>query len=96
MSDEPERIGRCRWLALAVVLLLLPGFLTGSFYGGFAGLRASEHFMHGDAADLLSQILVLSGMIVGLLLSTIIVMILTMAIVRTGIPHLLYSPGSDL
>lgn len=82
MSDERERIGRCGWLALAVVFFLLPGLLAGSFYGGLAGLRSAEHFVHGAASDMISQILVLSGMIIGLLLWTIIVMVLTIAIVR--------------
>jgi hypothetical protein len=84
MSDEGKKIGRCGWMALAIVLFLLPGLLAGSFYGGFAGLRAAKHFLSGEAAHLVTQAMVLSGMIAGLLLSTMIVMALTIAIVRTS------------
>ena len=84
MSDEGRKIGQCGWVALAIVLFLLPGLLTGSFYGGFAGLRAAQQFLSGEAADLFSRVLVLSGMIIGLLLSTMIVMVLTIAIIRVG------------
>jgi len=84
MSDERKRIGRCGWLALAIVLFLLPGLLTGSFYGGFAGLRAAGHFLYSETAHLISQVMVLSGMIIGLLLSTIVIMALTIASIRIG------------
>ena len=82
MSDEGKKVGRCGWLALAIVLFLLPGLLAGSFYGGFAGLRAAKQFLSGEAVHLATQVMVLSGMIVGLLLSTMIVMVLTIAIIR--------------
>ena len=84
MSDEWEQSGRCGWLALAIVLFLLPGLLAGSFYGGFAGFRAAEPFRYSEVAGLISQVMVLSGMIVGLLLSTIIVMVLTIVSIRMG------------
>jgi len=84
MSDEGKKIGRCGWLALAIVLFLLPGLLAGSFYGGFAGLRTAKHFLSGEAVHLATQVMVLSGMIAGLLLSTMIVMVLTIAIIRTS------------
>ena len=82
MSDEWEQSGRCGWLALAIVLFLLPGLLAGSFYGGFAGFRAAEPFRYSEVAGLISQVMVLSGMIVGLLLSAIVIMLLTVASIR--------------
>ena len=82
MSDERKKIGRCGWLALAIVIFLLPGLLAGSFYGGFAALRAAGHFLYSEAALLMSQVMVLSGMIVGLLLSAIVIMLLTVASIR--------------
>jgi hypothetical protein len=94
MSDEGKKIGRCGWLALAIVLFLLPGLLAGSFYGGFAGLRAAEPFLYGEAAHLATQVMVLSGMIIGLLLSTMIVMALTIAIIRMSV-SLLRNPTTS-
>lgn len=88
MSDVPETIGRCPWLALAIVLFLLPGLLAGSFYVGFAGLRALYRSLYGNAADRISHILVLSGMIISLLLSVMIIMVLTLAVVSSGVPLL--------
>lgn len=82
MANEQERIGRCGWLALAVVLFLLPGLLAGSFYGGFAGLRAAELFLYNEATHLFSQIMVLSGMVIGLLVTTIVLMFLTFVSIR--------------
>ncbi|OGW36206.1 MAG: hypothetical protein A2010_13865 [Nitrospirae bacterium GWD2_57_9] len=83
MATEQEKTGRCGWVALGFMIILLQGILPGSFFGGLAGLQAANALTeHIGSADLIKRLLVLLGMIVGLLTAAAAVMFVTMAAVR--------------
>lgn len=85
MADEQEVTGRCGWIALSFVVLLLLGILPGSLIGGLAGLKTAEVFGCSGGSELIGRLFVLAGMILGLLLSTIILVFLTMAVRRMAL-----------
>lgn len=81
MADDQEKSGRCKWLAMGGVAFLLYGILPGTFIAGMAALTGvNAVFGRTTSLDLISRLLVPAAMIVGLLLSAIIIMVLTMAI----------------
>lgn len=78
MADEQKTAGRCRWIGLGFVLFLVQGILPGSIMGGVAGLKKAGAVL-GQHADsyLFSGLFALTGMIMALLLSAVVVMFLT-------------------
>jgi hypothetical protein len=84
-SHEHERPRRCGWIALGLVLLLLQGILPGSLLGGVAGLKSAELMLGQHAgSDLIGRLFVLGGMIMGLMVSAVVIMTLTLALIRTS------------
>lgn len=79
MSEERETAGKCGWAALGLVMILLFGLFPGSLFGGLTGLRLAELFGLDHAYELAKRLLLLAGMIVGLLVSTLIIMGVTIA-----------------
>lgn len=84
MADEQTSVGRCGWIVLFFVLLLLHGILPGSFLGGIAGLKAADNLLGQLAGfDLVRRLFVLAGMIVSFLVLAMLSMVVTMVVGRT-------------
>lgn len=85
MADEQERVGRCGWIALALVIFLVSGLTSGGLVGGVAALRAASALLGGYAgSDLVVRAVVFAGMVLGLLLAAAIIMFLTALTGRVG------------
>lgn len=79
--DEQNKPGRCRWIALGLLVFLFQGLLPASFIGGASGLKLAEIFEQGSS-ELISRMFVLAGMIMSLMVSAMIIMFLVVAVQR--------------
>jgi hypothetical protein len=82
MANEKDKTGRCGWIALGFVFVLLQALLPVSLTDGLAAFNAGTIFSDSGASDLFRRMLVLAGMITGLLLSAVSFMLVTMMISR--------------
>src|SRR5512135_409352 len=84
MKADDERSGRCGVIALALAALALPGIASGSLFGGLAAVRSAADILGQPLTwGLAGQLFVLAGMVVGLLVSSGIIMFLIMAARRS-------------
>ncbi len=81
MAEERDRTGRCGWIALGFMAVLLQGLLPASFVGGVASAVAAESLLgNTGASELMLRSFVLMGMILALLVTAVVVMVLTLAV----------------
>lgn len=85
MADDQERVGRCGWVALGLVLFLVSGLMSGGLVGGMASLHTLRSALGGyEGPDLIVRGVVFLGMVFGLLLAAAIIMFLTALLGRVG------------
>ena len=81
MVEKTEKRGMCAGIAVGVIFFVLFGMIPGSFIGGVAGLKlAGAVFGFPLGSWLLPRIIVLVGMVMGLLLSALVIMFLSVGI----------------
>lgn len=81
MAEEQATTGRCGWILIAFVFLLIYGILPGSFMGGIAGLKAAGAVLGQHTGfDLVMRLFVLAGIIVSFLVLAVISMFVTMVV----------------
>ncbi len=82
-ADGPSEAGRCGWIALGLIILLIPGIAPAGFFFGIVSAEAVADAF-GQALDqgIAGRLAVIAAAIIALLLSAVIILFLTRIIDR--------------
>ncbi len=84
-ARDEARTGRCGWIGLGLVLLLVPGIFPGGFIACLACLKNFEELVgHRLGNSLSGRIIVVAGMAGGLVLASAVLIVVTLAVRRVA------------
>ncbi len=77
-ADEPERAGRCGWVALGLIILLIPGIAPAGFVFGIVSAQAvADAFGRVLGQGIIGRLAVMAATTIAMLLSAVIILFLT-------------------